>query len=575
MLESSKFLLITVLKIWPQFRNVMIFLGLGFGLAASFEFFTITAVLGFISQLSTGVAPAPFKLLSEILHLDSSSNSLTFTTFIIAIILVNFIMRVLVLVIQNWTTQAVEKKLTLSLSWTHYRNGFFFNNIFGSSLIRKSLTQDVREVTSSFLGSILSIIPNIIFLVVIVFGSFIILGLPVLFIFSASAFTYAILLYSVARLNAKLGVRRNEANNQKFAVVDDFFSLGKQARVFGNFDWLVNDLDIALDKYNKVHIIISILNQAPRLILEAGVYCSLILVLSLFSSDSRSLELLVSYTFLFLKLIGVLQQIFLSITTIIVASPVVSYFSEFMKQVDAKSSDFEILEDSVEHPASEPLQFNTGLSMRWSDLVIDGRVVLHAGKIIIKAGEWTLVVGRSGSGKTTLIEGMLGLNDLVLDRSFFKRASDGCSGRIPRYQVVIGYCSQKDLPIQGSVRRNVLLERAFDSELSTAAREILLTLLPDGSDFVAFEDFLESGVMNLSGGELQRVCLARVLNRRPDILILDEVTSALDKRMERRVFGILKNHFSGTVICISHSDQVRGLFETTYQVSDGQVFKKN
>jgi len=71
------------------------------------------------------------------------------------------------------------------------------------------------------------------------------------------------------------------------------------------------------------------------------------------------------------------------------------------------------------------------------------------------------------------------------------------------------------------------------------------------------------------------VCLARVLNRRPDILILDEVTSALDKRMERRVFGILKNHFSGTVICISHSDQVRGLFETTYQVSDGQVFKKN
>lgn len=165
------------------------------------------------------------------------------------------------------------------------------------------------------------------------------------------------------------------------------------------------------------------------------------------------------------------------------------------------------------------------------------RIVLEAVDFEIPAGSFLGVLGPNGSGKTTLLKLMLGL--LVPDRGRVRvlglppRRARGRVGYVPQYARF-----DADFPIL--VGDAVLAARLGRSRTwgppSTADREAAERALEQ----VAMEGFSRRPIGELSGGELQRVLVARALAVEPEILLLDEPTSSVDPRVGKSLYELLE-----------------------------------
>jgi len=171
----------------------------------------------------------------------------------------------------------------------------------------------------------------------------------------------------------------------------------------------------------------------------------------------------------------------------------------------------------------------------------------------IKAGEYVVFAGRSGAGKSSIInllmrfyevnEGQIRLDDTDI--------RDGTLGSL-RGQM--GLVSQEvmlfDAPVRDNIRLGNLDASDEDIEAAAKAAEIhdLIASLPDGYDTLAGQ-----GGSRFSGGERQRIALARALVRKPAVLILDEFSSALDPPTEAEILRTIR-HIKGTctIIAVTH-----------------------
>jgi ATP-binding cassette subfamily B protein len=163
------------------------------------------------------------------------------------------------------------------------------------------------------------------------------------------------------------------------------------------------------------------------------------------------------------------------------------------------------------------------------------------------------VVGETGSGKTTL--GYLVARLYDAERGAVRL--DGVDVRDLTFASladVVGVVSQETYLFHASVRDNLRFARpdATDEEVEAAARAAriheTLARLPDGYDTVVGERGYR-----FSGGEKQRMAIARTILRNPPVLVLDEATSALDTRTERAVQAALDELAEGrTTIAIAH-----------------------
>ncbi|HVW90964.1 MAG TPA: ABC transporter ATP-binding protein, partial [Gaiellaceae bacterium] len=183
----------------------------------------------------------------------------------------------------------------------------------------------------------------------------------------------------------------------------------------------------------------------------------------------------------------------------------------------------------------------------------DGDWTLRDVSFTVPAGTRTALVGETGAGKTTLAYLAARLYDVergrvaiagvdVRDLSFASLAS------------LVGVVSQETYLFHASVRENLRFAKpdATDDELEEAieAAQIrdLVERLPDGLDTVVGERGYR-----FSGGEKQRIAIARTILRNPPILVLDEATSALDTETEREVQAALERLAAGrTTIAIAH-----------------------
>lgn len=173
--------------------------------------------------------------------------------------------------------------------------------------------------------------------------------------------------------------------------------------------------------------------------------------------------------------------------------------------------------------------------------------------LTIKAGQTTALVGPSGAGKSTIADLVTGL--LVPDQG--RVLVDGMlltPERMRAWRDQIGYVSQDTVLFHETIRANLLWARPDASHeeithaLRLAAAEEFVSRLPKGLDTVIGD----RGVL-VSGGERQRLALARALLRQPSLLILDEATSSLDSENERRIQCAIENLCSQmTVLIVTH-----------------------
>jgi ATP-binding cassette subfamily B protein len=159
----------------------------------------------------------------------------------------------------------------------------------------------------------------------------------------------------------------------------------------------------------------------------------------------------------------------------------------------------------------------------------------------VERGETVAFVGPSGAGKTTLVKLLVGLYQPKSGRVLYNRvASDQVD--LDKFRERIGLVTQDAQLFSGSIRENLLFVRpgATDAEcvevLQKAAANTLLQRADKGLDTVIGE-----GGMKISGGEKQRLSIARALLRHPHLLVFDEATSSLDSLTEEEISRTMRD----------------------------------
>jgi ATP-binding cassette, subfamily B, bacterial len=191
-----------------------------------------------------------------------------------------------------------------------------------------------------------------------------------------------------------------------------------------------------------------------------------------------------------------------------------------------------------------------GVSFRYGET---GPWTLHDIDLDVPAGTTTALVGSTGSGKTTLAYLVARLYE-VTEGSVRVNGADVRDVTLASLAKGVGLVSQETYLFHASVRENLRFAKpdATDEELERAAKAAhihdTLASLPEGYDTVVGQRGYR-----FSGGEKQRMAIARILLRNPPVLILDEATSALDNRTERSVQAELDRLAAGrTTLTIAH-----------------------
>ena len=184
------------------------------------------------------------------------------------------------------------------------------------------------------------------------------------------------------------------------------------------------------------------------------------------------------------------------------------------------------------------------------------------------------IEGESGAGKTTFVDLLLGFYDLDSGKILINK--ENLSDNKENIRACSGYVEQESFIFHNSVFTNIAMEDPNISReqaiasLNQAKANEFINNLENGID----SDLGESG-SKLSGGQKQRIAIARALVRDPKILILDEFTSALDKKTSEELMGVMRKiSKSILVVAITHDKSVVDAADHKYEIRNGNIFKK-
>lgn len=168
----------------------------------------------------------------------------------------------------------------------------------------------------------------------------------------------------------------------------------------------------------------------------------------------------------------------------------------------------------------------------------------------IRSGETIGIIGGTGSAKSTLVQLIPRLYD-VLDGEVKVGGVNVKDYRLDKLRDSVAMVLQKNVLFSGTIRQNLLWgnKDATDEEIEHAAKAAqaydFIMSFPDG-----YETELGQGGVNVSGGQKQRLCIARALLKKPKIMIMDDSTSAVDTATDAAIRSGLKKEFGDTTVLI-------------------------
>jgi ATP-binding cassette, subfamily B, bacterial PglK len=343
---------------------------------------------------------------------------------------------------------------------------------------------------------------------------------------------------------------------------------------FGNFKMIrlthveklfTDRFDVASQSFSQAHAHYSILQAMPRLVLETVMMSSLVggTLLLVYFYQERAAQMIFStisfYGIAFYRLVPA-------------ANRLMNYYGQISFSLNSIGTyEAQLLQIAPPRVSvhSQELTFKTNLVVHsLSFAYASGSNVLSNLSLTIERGSAIGIIGKSGAGKSTFIDILLGLHEptggcLVVDDVILTKE------HLYSWQHKIGYIPQHIYLFEGTVADNVVFGRPYDQ-----AWLVHCLIKAQIYDFLQTKDGIATrvgeGGGQLSGGQRQRIALARALYGNPEILILDEATSGLDKETEALVYqDLFEVAQDKTLIIVSHRTEMLVHCDQMYEIKDG------
>lgn len=371
--------------------------------------------------------------------------------------------------------------------------------------------------------------------------------------------------YFTQNLLAKAGEDFSRGSMAVTNKLLDIASALKEIRVLGISDHFATEVMEERRSVAKSQAVARFLSSLPRLILELGLVVGAVsyLAFSLYQNEGElDLGNFAVLTFGSLRTISALLPLHRATMSIVYEAPMAASAHQMLTKFQTPAQPFDPSRVEEDIAPRQPTRVRD-ISEFGVEVVLnsvsfwhedDASAVLRDFSLRIPAGQVIALVGPSGAGKTTLLDCALG----VLTPSEGSVTHAGVSPETLRreYSGYVGYVPQKPGMISGSIAENIAIgvppEEIDELMLARALQLSMLTdlvnSLPDG-----VETLLGSQKDSFSGGELQRLGLARALYRSPKLIGLDEATSSLDAQTESEISRVIQGlKGQTTTIVIAH-----------------------
>ena len=249
------------------------------------------------------------------------------------------------------------------------------------------------------------------------------------------------------------------------------------------------------------------------------------------------------------------------------------------REAEASLNIFEnILKSPIERKPEHPLELGSVGTISFDDVsfkhLTASTYALSHITFDVERGETVAFVGPSGAGKTTLVKLLVGLYPPQSGRVLYNTIN-GNDIDVDELRERIGFVTQDTQLFSGTIRENLLFVNpgASDKEcmevLDKASCQSLLARAPEGLDTVIGE-----GGVKVSGGEKQRLSIARALLRRPNLLVFDEATSSLDSLTEEEITSTIREVSEGSdliTVLIAHRLSTIMHADRIYVLEQGEI----
>lgn len=227
------------------------------------------------------------------------------------------------------------------------------------------------------------------------------------------------------------------------------------------------------------------------------------------------------------------------------------------------------LRDCAERDEGEALESIESITFEDSDIGYEGKPLVSGMNARIERGDIVFLKGMTGTGKSTLAKSLVGF--VPIEGLKFNDI-DAQRFRIDSVRDRIAYVSQSSAIINGGIEDNILMGASKSKTKDVLGKGFLSKFVDKG----LFKDgTVTSSGSNLSGGDKQKVSVARLFLRNPDVVILDEATSSMDEETARHVYEEVLSCFGDRiVIIISHSGFVADYATRVFEIEDGKLVER-
>lgn len=441
-----------------------------------------------------------------------------------------------------------------------------------SSVLAKNVTVETALVAEHIVAPGLLLIAEVLVLTTILFVLFLyqpILSLAAVVVMSTVLGGIYVLSGHFSR---RLGIMRESAFSQMTKLCSEALKGIRDIKVAGTEDYFVRAYDAVARKYTHGIAVYFTMEQVPRLAIETIVVAGLIGAILYFKDSGAGSGTLVAVLAMYLV---AAYRLMPSVNRIISSILHLQYFEAGFKAFALPL--YEALNFATQRMRDRAaLPFTQGLGLekacfRYPESEVP---VLDRLELRLKTGEVVGIIGSTGVGKSTLINVILGL--LPLDEGSL--VVDGrplAEDQIRSWQAAVAYVPQHVFIADDTLLHNVALgipDGEIDLQRMRVALELaqlsdLVKELPEG-----FHSELGERGARLSGGQIQRIGIARALYRDTPVLILDEATSALDIVTEERILEALHRRESKqTVLVVAHRHSTLKHCDRIYRLDSGRI----
>ena len=492
------------------------------------------------------------------------------TIFFITIVIVAALLRFLLLYFQTRLSFSIGADYARSMYFKTLHQPFLVHVNRNSSEVVSTIVLKANSLSTSALLPLLTIVSSSIILIFIVIGVLIIDPWITVIVFSSFFLSYVLLTF--------LTKNRLDSDSYDVNFKQDDLMRSIQEGLGGIRDIIIDNLQQTYtNEFEKSHYgyrraagNIHIIASSPKYAIEAvGMIIIMIVALSLINTSDNSITtaipILGVLALVAQKLFPILQALFASISTL-------------RGSVDSMDAIFNLYDQKISELANEvnPISFVNKISFRNISFkyVKESKPVLDKINIDFNKGDKIGIIGETGSGKSTLMDILMGLiiptnGSLCIDNIPINASNSNS------WQGFISHVPQSIFLTDSTIAENIAfgipLKDIDMVKVKEAAERAQISETIELLDKKYFSNVGERGT-KLSGGQLQRIGLARALYKESDIIILDEATSALDSSTESSVMKSINNGTKEiTLFIVAHRLSTLKDCTRVIKIEDGKI----